>query len=105
MNNNVYIPSDILSQTNCFVVSNNTIRAYIDRYNYYDIYPNNNYLIQKFTSQYGYNYTCDTLNTYTDNFYYRNDFDKILVMFFIMSIFIFYIPCKIVSKFFRRGAL
>lgn len=38
----------------------------------------------------------------TNDFYYRNDFDSILIIFFIIAIFAFYIPFKIIMRLFRR---
>lgn len=113
----IYVPD--LSYE-CFVVQNaDTIRAYkIKPYNpsynqsvtieYRDYYLKSNYIYQDGTQQFS-NYstlpTCLNESFLTDNFYYRNDFDSILVIFLILSIFCFYIPLKIFSKLFKRGRL
>ena len=106
----IYVPD--LTSYKCYVVRNDsTIRAYkeIPQNNsdieYRDYYYNSNYLfqdgIQSFSS-----YTtlpvCLDSNLLTDDFYYRNDFDSILVMFLILSIFCFYIPIKVFLRLIRR---
>lgn len=108
----VYVPNKDYA---CYVVINSdTIRAYsnIPRLNssssYRDYYINSNYLYQDGTQSWG-NYStlpvCLNTNNLTDEVYYRNDFDSILVIFLIMCIFCFYIPLKIFSKIFKRGGL
>ena len=113
----IYVPD--LSYA-CYVVQNSdTIRAYkIKPYNpgynqsvtieYRDYYLKSNYIYQDGTQQFS-NYTtiptCLANDVLTDSSYYRNDFDSILVIFLIMSIFCFYIPLKIFSKIFKRGRL
>lgn len=106
----IYVPNK--ENYKCFVVQNDTtIRAYeeIPRNNtdisYRDYYYTANYLyrdgVQSFSS-----YTtlpiCLDNTLISSNVYYRNDFDKILVIFLILSIFCFYIPLKIFLRFFRR---
>ena len=106
----IYVPD--LESYKCFVVRNDTtLRAYkeIPRNNsdieYRDYYYNSNYLfqdgIQSFSS-----YTtlpvCLDTNLLTNDFYYRNDFPNILIMFLIISIFCFYIPIKVFFRLIRR---
>lgn len=99
----------------CYVVqSSDVIRGYNKvpqnntSYEYRDYYINSNYIYKDGTGSWS-NYTtlpiCLSNDIITNDFYYRTDFDSILVMFLIMSIFIIYIPIKIVSKLFKRGAL
>ena len=113
----IYVPD--LSYA-CYVVQDSdTIRAYkIKPYNpgynnsinidYRDYYIKSNYIYKDGTQQFG-SYSqlpiCLSTDYLTDSFYYRNDFDSILVIFLIMSIFCFYIPIKIFSKLFKRGGL
>lgn len=113
----IYVP-DISYE--CYVVQNgDTIRAYkLKPYNpsynqsvtieYRDYYINSNYLYNDGTQQFN-NYTslptCLEKSLLTDEYYYRNDFDKILVILAIMTIFIIYLPLKIFSKLFKRGRL
>lgn len=106
----IYVPD--LENYQCFVVRDtNTIRAYKGRpsYNseleYRDYYINSNYLYQDGIQSFG-NYStipvCLDNSNLTTEIYYRNDFDSILIIFFIMSIFCFYIPLKVFSRLFRR---
>lgn len=113
----IYVPDTSYA---CYVVQNSdTIRAYKTKpynpsYNqsvtieYRDYYLKSNYIYQDGTQQFG-NYStipvCLDSSVLTDSYYYRNDFDSILVIFLIMSIFCFYIPLKIFSRLFKRGRL
>lgn len=106
----IYVPDT--SSYKCFVVrDSNTIRAYKEKpvnnsnIDYRDYYINSNYLYQDGTQQFS-NYTtlpvCLQSSELTNNVYYRNDFDSILIIFLIMSIFCFLIPIKIFLRLFRR---
>lgn len=113
----IYVP-DLSYQ--CYVIQNaDTIRAYKTKpynpsYNqsinieYRDYYYSSHYVHQDGTQQFS-TYstipTCLSNDVLTDNFYYRNDFDSILIIVLIVSIFCFYIPLKIFSKLFKRGRL
>lgn len=99
----IYIPSDFVDSP-CIIQNNGYMRAYTNNQltNYVDIYYQNNYALKEGTSYQGYNGVCDTINEYTDDFYYRNDFDNILIGFSILSIFIIFIPLKIFSKLFIK---
>ena len=109
MNNKIYVPD--LTSYSCFVMHNDYIRAYTSNpaynttLNYTDYYFKNNYYSQSGTQQFG-NYstlpTCIDSNLLTDEVYYRYDFDKILIIFFILAIVIVYVPIKILFRFFRR---
>lgn len=105
----IYIPN---LNYKCYVVrDSNTIRAYEQQpnynttINYRDYYINSNYIyqdgVQNF-STYSTLPVCLAKEELTDNVYYRNDFDSILIIFLIMSIFAFYIPLKIFIRLFRR---
>lgn len=105
----IYVPD---SNYACYVVqSEGVIRAYEEtpRNNitsdYRDYYIKSNYIYkdgsQSF-SQYATLPVCLESSVITDNYHYRNDFDSILIIFFIMSIFCFYIPIKVFSRLFRR---
>ena len=106
----IYVPD--LENYECFVVqSEGVIRAYeqvpiIDsEVAYRDYYINSNYIyrdgVQTF-SRYGNLPVCLYNSILTSDYYYRNDFDSILIIFLIVSIFIVYIPIKVCSRFFRR---
>lgn len=106
----IYVPD--LKTYKCFVVRNeSTIRAYknIPQNNmdidYRDYYYNSNYLYQDGVQSFGPYSTlpiCLDNSNLTNNVYYRNDFDSILVIFLIMCIFCFYLPLKIFVRLFRR---
>lgn len=108
---NIYVPNK--EQYKCFVVqSADTIRAYkkVPQKNteieYRDYYINSNYIYKDGTQSFG-NYqtylpVCLSTDVVTDNVFYRNDIDSILIIFFIMCIFSFYIPIKIFKRLFRR---
>lgn len=102
----IYLPEAYLNKP-CYIVNNGYIRVYDTIHtNYqnvvYDIYVNQNYQVKKSTASYNSSIQCDVLNTYTSDFYYRNDLADILIIFFIISIIIFYLPFKIVSRFCGR---
>lgn len=106
----IYVPDK--QNYKCFVVrSEEVIRAYEEiptnnrEINYRDYYYNSNYLyndgVQSF-SQYTALPVCLSDTVITDNVYYRNDFDSILIILFIMFFFIVVIPFKILFRFCRR---
>lgn len=111
MINLIYVPD--LNNYDCFVVQNeSTIRAYEDipapntTINYRDFFINSSYIykdgVQTF-SNYSPNIPiCLSKNVLTDNVYYRNDFDSILVIVFILLIICFYFPYRIISRLFGR---
>ena len=106
----IYVPD--LETYKCFVVRNDTtIRAYKDipvnnsDVAYRDYFYNSNYLYQDGVQSFGPYSTlpiCLDNSNLTNNVYYRNDFDSILVIFLIMCIFCFYLPLKIFVRLFRR---
>lgn len=110
-----YLPS--FDNNSCIVVDN-LYSGYIRVYdgtpalnstrNYTDYFIRDNYISRTGSTTWG-NYstlpTCVSHDQFTTDYYYRIDFPSILIMFFIMSIFIFYIPIKIWSKLFKRGSL
>jgi len=113
----IYVPD--LSYKCYNIIDSNTIRAYkVKPYNpsynntitieYRDYYIKSNYIYKDGTQQFN-SYTtlpvCLPDSELTDDFYYRNDFDSILTIFAIMSIFCVLLPIKIFSKLFKRGGL
>lgn len=103
----IYVPD--LQNYKCFVVRDaNTIRAYKEipqrntEIDYRDYFINSHYLYNDSTQSFG-NYStylpvCLDNDVLTDSVYYRNDFDSILVIFFIMLLVLIYFPFKIVSR-------
>lgn len=110
---NIYLPVDSVSDFACYsVLDKDTIRAYVNMpqintsSNYVDFYINSHYLEKEGTQTWGsytqYLPTCISSSAITTDFYYRNDMPQILVIFIILSIFIFLIPIKIFGRLFRR---
>lgn len=108
----IYVPDTSYA---CYVVvDSETIRAYEtmptqDSTVYYrDYYINSNYLYEdsyQTFSRYSQLPTCLSSDVITNEVYYRNDFDSIMIIFLVMVIFIIYIPLKIFSRLFKRGNL
>lgn len=98
----IYVPSAYLN--NCNIINGDYIRSFTNsnQTQWVDIYFNNHYALKEGSSSYGYSYTCDRINTYTDNIYYRNDIDQILVIFIILLIICFWFPYRIISRMFGR---
>ena len=98
------------------VLDRHTLRVYTDNFeynkniNYYDLYLDEHYMQNFGTEWFWYNDhnnhsnfpPCVSMNDVTDDFYYRNDFDSILIIFLIISIFVFLIPFKVFSRLFGR---
>ena len=106
----IYIPDKENYQ--CFVVqSEDVIRAYVQRPTnnsnvlYRDYYINADYIYREGYQQFSQYTTCLDNSIITNDFYYRLDLDKILIIFTIIVIFGFFIPFKIVSRLFKRGSL
>lgn len=110
----IYVPD---LKYKCYVLQDkDTIRAYeIKPYNpsynqtitikYRDYYINSHYLYRDSQQNFGYSTTlpiCLDNSLITDEVYYRNDFDSILIIFVIMCLFSFYLPIKIFIRLFRR---
>ena len=107
----IYVPD--LEKYKCFVVqSSDIIRAYKEipqrntEIEYRDYFINANYIYKDGTQSFG-NYTtylpvCLSTDTISDNVFYRNDIDSILIIFAIMCIISFYIPIKVFTRLFRR---
>ncbi len=103
----IYVPD--LENYKCFIVqSSDTIRAYKEvpqkniEIDYRDYFIDSSYIYKDGTQTFG-NYTtylpvCLSADVLTDSVYYRNDFDSILIIFFILLIICFYFPFKIVSR-------
>lgn len=107
----IYVPENN-SFSSCYVVNSaNTIRAYSQRptqnsiISYRDYYYNGHYIysdgVQTF-SQYSTLPTCLQNSDITHDVYYRNDFDSIIIIFFILLIICFYFPYKIISRMLGR---
>lgn len=107
-----YLPR--IEEENCIIVdnlNNGYIRVY-DRtptsnssINYIDYFIDKDYItrtgVQNF-SNYNYSVNCQSHDNFTTDFYYRVDFDKIMIIFVLLAIFIVVIPLKVVFRLFRR---
>lgn len=111
----IYVPN--LDNYKCVVVQDkDTIRAYYTKpynpnYNnsiqvqYTDFYINSNYISKEGSQNFNYNSSipnCISQDNLTDEVYYRNDFDRILIIFIIFAIFCILIPLKVFMRLFRR---
>lgn len=104
----IYVPN--LNSNNCVVLTNSTtLRVYEYRptqnstRNYTEYYLNMHYYSNVGTATFGntsYLPICRT--DVTSDVFYRVDMPDILTMFFILSIFCFYIPLKLFTRFSRR---
>lgn len=106
----IYVPD--LENYECFVVqSEGVIRGYEEvprnniTVNYRDWYINSSYIYRDGSQDFN-NWSnlpvCLEASQVTNEVYYRNDFDSILIIFLILCIFCFYIPIKIFVRLFRR---
>lgn len=110
--NNIYLPIEDFSSYNCYVVyDKDTIRAYKTQpqlnntSDYDDFYINSHYLIKSGTQNFSFVSSvpvCLDDSLFTNDIYYRNDMPSILLMFLILCIFCFYIPFKVVVRFFKK---
>lgn len=107
----IYVPEDT-TFNKCYVVqSSGIIRGYNKvpangvEYSYRDYYIDSNYIYKDGTgnwSQYSTLPICLASDVITNDYYYRNDFSDILIMFSIIAIFGIYFPFKILFRLFRR---
>lgn len=113
---NIYLPIDNINDFACYsVYDKDTIRAYrtqpqIDSSSeYVDFFINSHYLqntgVQSWGQWSSTLPTCISSYSITTDFYYRNDFPDILLIFIIFSIVGIYLPFKIFSRIFRKGVL
>ena len=108
----LYVPN--YTNNKCVVLntSSKTIRLYNEiptqrdrTYTYTDYYIDYGYVSSSGSvsfSQYQSLPNCFDSSQITTDFYYRLDFDKILVMFFIICIICIYFPFRIFSRAFGR---
>lgn len=110
MKDKIYVP-DLSSYKCVYMYQNNVLRAYkqIPSYNteidYTDFFIENHYLYRDGTqsfSSYSTLPNCLSSSVLTNDFYYRTDFADICIIFLIFSIFILYLPIKVIFRFFRR---
>lgn len=108
----IYLPE--FNDDSCvLILDGETIRVYETQpyqsestlINYRDYYINSNYLysdgVEEFNSE-SLIPICVDNSLVTDNFYYRNDLDRVLIIFLILTIFTIYLPFKIFVRLGRR---
>jgi len=103
----IYLPIEITNNECAIVYDKDTIRVFEEiptensLIDYTDYYINSHYL----TKEGSYNFlieipTCLSNENFTTAYYYRNDFDKILIIFFIILFIVYFIFGKILHAFF-----
>lgn len=113
---NIYLPIDNVNDFACYsIYDKDTVRAYktqpqLDSSSeYVDFYINSHYLekigIQSWGQWNSSLPTCLASESITTDFYYRNDFPDILLIFIIFAIVGIYLPFKLFSRIFRKGVL
>lgn len=113
---NIYLPIDNLNDFACYsIFDKDTVRAYYTKpaldssSNYVDFYINSHYLQKTGTQSWGqWNSSlpiCLAADSITTDYYYRNDFPDILLIFIIFAIVGIYLPFKLISRIFRKGVL
>lgn len=106
----IYVPE--YNSGNCVVVrSEDVIRkyettpTYNSNINYIDYYIHSDYIEQSGVQNFG-SYaslpTCTPSSSITTDVQYRNDFDKILIIFAIIFLFSIYFPTKIVLSIYKK---
>lgn len=106
----IYVPEYVSS--NCaYIYSTDIIRVYesTPRNNatiaYKDYYIKSSYIYNTGTTTFGQYATlpvCIANNRITTEYYYRNDFPQILIMFLILVLVFFWFPFKLLGRIFRR---
>ena len=113
---NIYLPIDNVNDFACYsIYDKDTVRAYYTKpsldssSNYVDFYINSHYLQRTGSQSWGqWNTslpTCLPADSITTDYYYRNDFPDILLIFIIFAIVGIYLPFKLISRIFRKGVL
>ena len=106
----IYVP-DLENYECVYVRGEGVIRAYKERpqnnrtVDYRDYYIDSNYIFvdgEQSFSQYTTLPVCLDESNLTNEVYYRNDFDSILVIFICLCLIFFYFPLKIFLRLFRR---
>lgn len=107
-----YLPSELINNNYSYYVNDNEIVVNMHTNctqgmgtNYCDcviVYPNNDYITTNNYRCVEYSSTNISVDSFTDDIYYRLDLWKILIIFVVLFIFIVYIPYRIISRLFGR---
>ena len=90
------------------VINHYTLRAYEDTpvvgssVNFRDYFIDSNYLFKDGSEVIEISPICISTDNLTSDVFYRSDFDKILLITFILLILLFWFPYKIISRLFGR---
>ena len=106
----IYIPE--YNSGNCaYIYNSDIIRVYESQprnnttINYKDYYIKSSYIYNEGSTSFS-SYTtlpvCINSDRITTEIYYRNDFDNILIIFFLLSFICFWLPWKMLCRIFRR---
>lgn len=105
----IYVPNE---NYKCYVIqSEGVIRGYEEipttnkTINYRDYYINSDYIFRDSSQTFSTYATlpmCLSSSVITNNYFYRVDLYKILIIFTIFAIFCIVLPLKIILRFFRR---
>lgn len=106
----LYVP--VYNSGNCaYIYSSDIVRVYDSvpqsgrTIAYTDYYIKSSYISNTGStsfSQYSILPTCISSSNITTDYWYRNDFDSILIILFIILILCFYFPYKLISRAFGR---
>lgn len=103
----IYVPNDSYQ---CYVIYNaDTIRAYktqpyaSSETDYIDYYVNSHYMYKEGTQRFNTNFNveCISKDRITTDYYYRNDFDSILIIFMCILSFCYFVISKMIGAFFK----
>lgn len=106
----IYVP-DYSNGKCAYIYNSDIIRVYDSvpthnsTVNYKDYYIKSSYIYNEGSSsfnQYSNLPVCIANDRITTEVYYRNDFDSILIIFFLMSFICFWLPWKLITRMFRR---
>lgn len=105
----IYLPITITSEKCPTLYDKDTIRVYDDQpslignHSYTEYFINSHYISRTGSSNFNLITdvpTCMDYQDFTTAFYYRNDFDSILLIFFLMLFIVYFIFGKILHAFF-----
>lgn len=104
----LYVPIDDFNNVCVEKLNTDIIRVYHSvninqENNYTDYNSSNHYTSYQSSIVLTTQPSCVDQEQLTNDIYYRNDLSHILVVFFIMAFFIFYIPYKLIMRFYRKG--
>lgn len=102
----IYLPTQYLNKA-CYQVNDNYIRVWesvnLNNDNiYYDIFIKQDYQVRQGTGHIYNVIQCDSVNTYTNDNFYRLDFDRVLIIFILLAFILLYCPYRLFGKIFGK---